>query len=236
MGCGHEQPARFDKCPGCHMRGGAIDAVGSVVARSSGGGASRWVRLSEATAKRVERVRVPEPWQTALGGGMALRSSILVHGRPKAGKTTELLRLACSLPGSRYLPCEPGQDAGFLRMVAERDGLDPSELFVADGALELPPGEQFGYVLGALGEPPAPPLAVVDSLSVLGGEAEWEALRKACRGSVLACVMHVTKTGRMGGRNVLHHLADTVVRVTKTALVVRDNRFAAGPGQVTVKR
>lgn len=232
LGCGEDQPARFERCPSCQMRGGCIAAVGPAECKHT----SLRRPLSEAKRKSVERVRVPEPWHTALGGGLVARSSVMVWGPAKAGKTTETLRLACSLPGALYIPCEPGQDADFLRMVCDRDGLDLSRLDVSDGASDLPRGEQLGYVLAALREEPAPPLAVVDSLSVLGGEDEWKALREACRRSVFVCVMHVNKQGRIAGKNVIQHHVDTIVRVTKTALYVKDNRFAAGPEAVKVAR
>ena len=225
MGCGVEEPRRFECCPKCRMRGGCIPAVvGQQI------GPTRRVLLKDAKARKVERIPVAEPWHTVLGGGLARYSSVLVDGRPKCGKTTELLKLAASVPGALFIPCEPNQDAAVLRMMADRAGLDTSSLYVADGVQALPD------VLEALSESPPPPLAVVDSLSMLGDVEEWYALRAACRSCALVCVMHVTKRGSMAGRNQLRHLVDAVVHVSKTSLLVKDNRFAVGPEPVRVRR
>jgi predicted ATP-dependent serine protease len=227
--CGNVTAEGFDACGKCGSWGGAIRAIGVQAPREVG--SSRWVLLADAEPRPVFRLDVAEPWQTALGGGLAMGSSVLVDGRPKAGKTTEALRLACSLPGSRFIPCEPGQDASRLRIIAEREGLDMSAIYVAEDCRTL------AETVDALGELPAgTPLAIVDSLSFLGDLEAWTLLRGACPSCALLCIMHVTKTGRMAGRNVLRHAADTTVHITKTALLVKENRFASGPDAVRVPR
>ena len=226
--CGNVTAEGFDACARCGSWGGAIRAIGVQAPRE--GGASRRVLLADAEPRPVVRLEVAEPWHTALGGGLAMGSSVLVDGRPKAGKTTEALRLACSVPGALFVPCEPGQDASSLRTIAEREGLDTSRLYVAEDCRTL------AETADALAELPAPPLAIVDSLSFLGDLEAWTLLRGACPSCALLCIMHVTKTGRMAGRNVLRHAADTTVHITKTALIVKANRFAAGPEAVRTLR
>ena len=218
----------FEACFRCGTWGGAMPAIGVVAPRESG--QSRRVLLADAEPRPVVRLEVAEPWHTALGGGLAEGSSVLVSGSPKCGKTTEALRLACSVPGALFVPCEYGQDAGTLREIADRGGLDISKLYVAEECHSLPD------VLEALSELPAPPLAIVDSLSMLGDLEVWTQLRSACSSTALVCIMHVTKMGRMAGRNVLRHAVDTIVRVTKRDLIVRENRHAAGPDEVRSRR
>ena len=186
--------------------------------------------LADAKVRPVVRMNVAEPWQTALGGGLAKKSTILVWGSAKAGKTTEALRLAASVPGALFIPCEPGQDTDFLANLARRDGLDMSGLYVAEDCHTL------ADVLEALTEPPAPSLAIVDSLSELGGLEAWRELRAAFPNHPLMCIMHTTKNDKMAGENKLKHAADTIVRITRKHLVVSENRYASGPGVVRVPR
>jgi predicted ATP-dependent serine protease len=228
--CGFTAERSFDACSRCGTWNAAIPAIGAELEGSSRG-RSRRVLLGDAKAKPVARIRVAEPWHTALGGGLAAKSTALVWGSPKVGKTTEALRLATSVPGAFYVPCEPGQDVEFLANVAARCGLDASGLYVARDECRT-----LSDVIEAIAEPPAPPLVIVDSLSHLGGVDTWQALRGAFPDNALVCIMQVTKDNRMAGANQLRHIVDTIVRVTRKHLVVSENRYAAGPGVVRAKR
>ena len=178
----------------------------------------------------MERYPVPEPWSSALGGGLAAGSAILLTGRAGSGKTTEALALAAAVPGAVYLPCEPNQSAADLRTIAERAGLDPSRIEVGEPA-------DLAEACAMLAEQPPPPLAIVDSISVLGEACDvWRALRAAAPDCAIVCIVHVNKAGGMAGRETLKHLADTVIEVTRRALIVGKNRYAAGAARVRSPR
>lgn len=186
--------------------------------------------LHEIEARHVERYPVPEPWSSALGGGLAAGSAILLTGRAGSGKTTEALALAAAVPGAVYLPCEPNQSAADLRTISERAGLDPSRIEVGEPA-------DLSEACAMLAEHPQPPLAIVDSISVLGEACDvWRALRAAAPACAIVCIVHVNKNGRMAGREQLKHLADTVIEVTRRALVTGKNRYAAGSARVRSPR
>lgn len=219
----------FDYCPDCKAGGVCFRITTRNAART--GRAPRLRRsLNEVEARLVARYPVPEPWNSALGGGLAAGSAILLTGRAGSGKTTEALALAAAVPGAVYLPCEPNQSAADLRTIAERAGLDPSRIEVGEPV-------DLAEACAMLAEHPQPPLAIVDSISILGEACEvWRALRAAAPGAAIVCIVHVNKDGQMAGREQLKHLADTVIEVTRRALITGKNRFAAGAARVRSPR
>jgi len=175
----------------------------------------------------IVRFACAEPWRTVLGGGLAEGSTTLVYGRRGVGKTTELLRFAASLGARVLFSClEMGQDPRTLHEVARRTGTDAADLWVSAS-------HTLGELCAELARPPAPRAVVLDSLSSLarGSEdAALAALRRALpRASALVCVLHVTKTGAMGGAEDLAHACDTIVRLTAESITTEGekNRFGA---------
>ena len=188
------------------------------------------VPLATFAARELHRLPVPEPWASALGGGLAAGAAILVTGRAGCGKTTEALALAAAVPNALYMPCEPNQSPADLRAIALRAGLEISRLNVAQPAT-------LAEACTALAEHPHPPLAIIDSISVLGEACEvWRALRAAAPNSAIVAIVHVTKTGRMAGREQLVHLADAQITITRSHLVTGKNRHAAGAGRLKTPR
>lgn len=188
------------------------------------------IPLASFAARELHRLPVPEPWASALGGGLAEGAAILVTGRAGCGKTTEALALAASVPHALYMPCEPNQSPADLRAIALRAGLDISRLNVAQPAT-------LAEACAALAERPHPPLAIIDSISVLGEACEvWRALRAAAPDAAIVAIVHVTKDGRMAGREQLVHLADAQITITRSHLVTGKNRHAAGAGRVRTPR
>ena len=227
--CGLSALRSFDLCPACGAWGVCIPLQARAAAKTKRTPRLRR-SLENVEARHVERYPVPEPWHSALGGGLAAGSAILLTGRAGSGKTTEALALAAAVPGAVYLPCEPNQSAADLKAIAERAGLDPSRIEVGEPA-------DLAEACAMLAEHPQPPLAIVDSISVLGEACEvWRALRAAAPGAAIVCIVHVNKNGQMAGREQLKHLADTVIEVTRRALITGKNRFAAGAARVRSPR
>lgn len=233
VACGQPALAPFDSCPRCGAWGvcaaGGAGSGGASVERARARSARRSLESFEPRA--VERLAVCEPWATACGGGLAVGSSALVYGRAGVGKTTACIALAASVPGALYLAAEPGQGGAELRQIAARLSLDVRGLLVAEV-------ETLADAVAALSEPPRPPLAIVDSLSVLGADPveSWRALRAAAPGAALVALVHQTKDGRMVGRETLRHLADAVLCVQRRALRVEKNRHAVAAGIVRAPR
>jgi DNA repair protein RadA/Sms len=95
-------------------------------------------------AKRALHIDTTEPrfvstgraaWDTALGGGFVLPSSVLVPGPAGVGKTTSLLRIADYISTKLHRPVlygsaeMPGRS---IRMLGNRLGLEMKRLFVND--------------------------------------------------------------------------------------------------------
>jgi len=227
LACEQISLVAWEQCRSCGAWGTCADARSA--ARSAPAVERLRCSLGSFEARAVERYAVAEPWHTALGGGLAVGSSVLVSGRAGTGKTTEAIRLAASVAGALYLPAEPNQSPADLRAIALRLGLEVDHVEVAQPS-------SLDDVLAILREPPDPPLVIVDSLSVLGDPvAAWQQIRGATRAAFVS-IVHVNKTGRMGGRETLKHLADTVIQITRRSLIVGKNRHASAGGRVSVAR
>lgn len=235
--CGGKSARSWDACPKC---GVWYSCVRGEFGSGKNNAKPKRVSLSSYQAAPIARLPVPEPWTVLsppatsadLAGqppGIARNSGILVYGRGGTGKTTELLRLAASVPGAVFVAREPGQGPAELRALAARLELDISRLDVIGP-------EPLDVTAAALADPPAP-LVVVDSIGAFDAPAleAWRRLRAAAPGAILVAIAHVTKAGRMAGREELAHEVDTIVEITRTRLrVARKNRF--GPTPVSAPR
>ncbi len=163
-------------------------------------------------------------WRAALGGGVPEGGTILVHGRAGLGKTTELLRLVGTIPGSLFATCEPGMSPSKLREYAERAQLAIPHVWVTQA-------DALGPLCAELQSPPRPSVAVVDSASVFDVPelVALKALRRALGPRpALFCVVHVTKGGDMAGAEALRHYCDATIRLEADAFVTEKTRYG-GP-------
>ena len=152
-----------------------------------------------------------------LSGGLVPGSVTLVGGEPGIGKSTLLLQVAHSWPGSVLYVCAE-ESAQQVRHRAERLGSS------TDGLWLLPETDLASVVAGI--EEVSPSLLVIDSVqtvadpalpSAAGSVAQVRAVTQRLvseakrRDLPVVLVGHVTKEGDLAGPRVLEHLVDTVV-------------------------
>jgi len=238
MGCSHRTARRFDQCGHC----GSINACLPLILRedddpdapSDTTTPDPCVPLTTFRDAPVARYRSATPWDLALGGpetpGIAIGSSILVSGRRGTFKTTELLRMAAAYgAGAAFCPLEIGQGAEQMRQIATRCGFAITEHLV------VPPCTDLEGVCESLCARRRK-LVVVDSLSTFRDPVEaFGKLRAATPKATLFLIVHMNKSGQMAHAEQLAHDCDTIVRLTRTHILVETkNRY--GPTPVRVRR
>ncbi|NBV02961.1 MAG: DNA repair protein RadA, partial [Acidimicrobiia bacterium] len=152
-----------------------------------------------------------------LSGGLVPGSVTLVGGEPGIGKSTLLLQVAHSWPGSVLYVCAE-ESAQQVRHRAERLGSS------TDGLWLLPETDLASVVAGI--DEVSPSLLVIDSVqtvadpalpSAAGSVAQVRAVTQRLvseakrRDLPVVLVGHVTKEGDLAGPRVLEHLVDTVI-------------------------
>jgi DNA repair protein RadA/Sms len=152
-----------------------------------------------------------------LGGGIVPGSVTLLGGEPGIGKSTLLLQLLASLPGTAlYVTAE--ESAQQVRLRAERlDAVRPDLWLLAETALP--------HVVAAVDDI-GPDVVVIDSIQTvhdpaLGSPPGSVVQVRGCaqqliavakqRGLPVVLVGHVTKEGSLAGPRVLEHVVDTVL-------------------------
>ncbi len=219
--CGTHHPKWAGQCTGCGEWNTLVEEVvstGGEATLVASAPAGRPVPIAEVDAIAGE----PRPtgiteFDRVLSGGLVPGSVTLVGGEPGIGKSTLLLQVAHSWPGSVLYVCAE-ESAQQVRHRAERLGSS------TDGLWLLPETDLASVVAGI--DEVSPSLLVIDSVqtvadpalpSAAGSVAQVRAVAPRLvseakrRDLPVVLVGHVTKEGDLAGPRVLEHLVDTVV-------------------------
>ncbi len=151
-----------------------------------------------------------------LGGGLVSGSVVLMGGAPGVGKSTLALQVAGRVAGAHYYSAE--ESAAQVKARAKRLG--------AGMPAQVVHTQSVADIAQTIAEH-RPPLAVVDSIQLVGDDLtsfgsmkqlrlNAELLGQVARasGTCIICIGHVTKDGELAGPRVLEHLVDTVLTLT----------------------
>ena len=219
--CGTHHPKWAGQCTGCGEWNTLVEEVVSTGGEAplvASAPVGRPVPIAEVDAIAGE----PRPtgiteFDRVLSGGLVPGSVTLVGGEPGIGKSTLLLQVAHSWPGSVLYVCAE-ESAQQVRHRAERLGSS------TDGLWLLPETDLASVVAGI--DEVSPSLLVIDSVqtvadpalpSAAGSVAQVRAVTQRLvseakrRDLPVVLVGHVTKEGDLAGPRVLEHLVDTVV-------------------------
>ena len=219
--CGTHHPKWAGQCTGCGEWNTLVEEVvstGGEATLVASTPAGRPVPIAEVDAIAGE----PRPtgiteFDRVLSGGLVPGSVTLVGGEPGIGKSTLLLQVAHSWPGSVLYVCAE-ESAQQVRHRAERLGSS------TDGLWLLPETDLASVVAGI--DEVSPSLLVIDSVqtvadpalpSAAGSVAQVRAVTQRLvseakrRDLPVVLVGHVTKEGDLAGPRVLEHLVDTVI-------------------------
>jgi len=197
----------FEVCPKCHGGGTSAPYV-----------RPKHTRLSEIDCEPPARIDVGADWNHALGGGAVHGGVTLIAARGGVGKTTEMLRVASRI-GTFDEPC--------LYLLSERY---PSEI-AAQGAniedvdlshIEI---EEVSTMRDVFAHVYAGAHVFVDSLGNLEDAQpnHIERIRDAIGTGTAWIIFHVTKDGKLEGREKFSHKASALVWISKTKLSTRKN-------------
>lgn len=239
--CQKRTSARFDQCPRCDEWGTCGPVVVAEDPDDVDVSALEGVQLlGDVEAYDPPRISIGEEWDKALGfphrPGLALGSEVVLWGKPGSNKTTEMLRACAKVDGAVYLNSEM-KEPGMLRMLADRIGVDVSE--VACKFVSTP--REVAAVMRAVRWK----LVVVDSVSRLipGDQISAKMMRAVCAellearkeiGCTLVMIVHATKGGEIAAPGWVSHMCDTIVELSPLRIRVPKNRF--GPSPISVKR
>ena len=219
--CGTHHPKWAGQCTGCGEWNTLVEEVvstGGEATLVASTPAGRPVPIAEVDAIAGE----PRPtgiteFDRVLSGGLVPGSVTLVGGEPGIGKSTLLLQVAHSWPGSVLYVCAE-ESAQQVRHRAERLGSS------TDGLWLLPETDLASVVAGI--DEVSPSLLIIDSVqtvadpalpSAAGSVAQVRAVTQRLvseakrRDLPVVLVGHVTKEGDLAGPRVLEHLVDTVI-------------------------
>ena len=219
--CGTHHPKWAGQCTGCGEWNTLVEEVvstGGEATLVASAPAGRPVPIAEVDAIAGE----PRPtgiteFDRVLSGGLVPGSVTLVGGEPGIGKSTLLLQVAHSWPGSVLYVCAE-ESAQQVRHRAERLGSS------TDGLWLLPETDLASVVAGI--DEVSPSLLIIDSVqtvadpalpSAAGSVAQVRAVTQRLvseakrRDLPVVLVGHVTKEGDLAGPRVLEHLVDTVI-------------------------
>ena len=219
--CGTHHPKWAGQCTGCGEWNTLVEEVvstGGEATLVASAPAGRPVPIAEvdAIAGKPRPTGITE-FDRVLSGGLVPGSVTLVGGEPGIGKSTLLLQVAHSWPGSVLYVCAE-ESAQQVRHRAERLGSS------TDGLWLLPETDLASVVAGI--DEVSPSLLVIDSVqtvadpalpSAAGSVAQVRAVTQRLvseakrRDLPIVLVGHVTKEGDLAGPRVLEHLVDTVV-------------------------
>lgn len=235
--CGAGCDGRFTQCPACGAIGTVTDADDDDGPSSDDFAPSRAISAHEVELTAPRRCRTGRPaWDTALGGGLVLPSTVLVRGSEGVGKSTGALGVAvhvasalggCALYASAEMP------PALVRQTAERVGVRDLR------ALYILHGRDAEDVFAAIAWH-KPRVVVWDSIQrfELAGELDpvgivTEAIDDGAEHATLF-ISQVTKIGEARGSSELGHDVDVVLSLRRAGRRVRvacdrKNRFGATP-------
>lgn len=182
----------------------------------------RLIRLSDASVIPVERY-MTGPWDQSFGGGLAKTQTLLLGGKPGAGKSTLCLQICDELSeqtGRDTLFVGAEQAAGEIKYNAQRIGLRNIDRLILMQAMTVDSPEDLPAILSESIKACAPAAVIIDSLADLSGGDEGFALATAMCKSLkkdaiantcpVILLQHVTKDGDLAGLMRHQHTVDGV--------------------------
>ncbi|MBN9399384.1 MAG: DNA repair protein RadA ['Candidatus Kapabacteria' thiocyanatum] len=225
--CGTTSPRWAGKCPGCGQWNTMIEEIERKETASRKGGRRDVSAALGREALALQDVDTSESprlhtgmgeLDRVLGGGLTVGSIVLVGGDPGMGKSTLMLQLSATVPGTAlYISGE--ESLHQIKHRAERLGVAGADIRVA--------AETNIEVVAALIESVRPAVVIVDSVqtmmtdmleSTAGSVAQVREctalLTKVAKkaGIPIILIGHVTKDGMIAGPKVLEHMVDTVLQ------------------------
>lgn len=246
--CGYQAPKWLGRCPSC----GEWNTFVEEVVQKSEPERGRWKPAGPATSPRPRaiseikyedqpRLLTPDAeLNRVLGGGIVPGSLVLIGGEPGIGKSTLMLQIALSLPGTRVLYVSGEESDQQIKMRAERLGDTSSDCFILTETSTQTIFKQIELF--------EPDMLVIDSIQTLqSGHIESGAgsvsqvrectaeLMKFAKesGTPVFMIGHITKDGSLAGPKVLEHMVDTVLQfegdrhMTYRILRTTKNRFGS---------
>lgn len=229
--CGYESPKWLGQCPSCKQWNTFVEEVVDKGAsrvpewRSSPTNGKKRVNkaaiIHEIVYSEEQRLITPDrEFNRVLGGGIVPGSLVLIGGEPGIGKSTLMLQLALSLPGTKILYISGEESEQQIKMRAER--LSQHSKANCYILTETSTQHIFKQV-----EAVNPDVIVIDSIQTLHSsqiesapgsvsqvrECTAELLRFAKETNTPVFIVgHITKDGAIAGPKVLEHMVDTVLQ------------------------
>lgn len=217
--CGAESPRWSGKCLSC----GAWNTLKefAVSSRSKQSTVNRKQEnfpqnLNKISLKNQERIKTGIfEFDRTVGRGIVPGSLVLLAGDPGIGKSTLLLQIAASVPGTLYIS---GEESAFqIKMRADRLSINNNFLILDEIDVEN---------IIATTQKQKPKLLIIDSIQSMhdpqsetspGSMTQVKAsalkLQQFAKTSNIPVIMigHITKSGAVAGPKTLEHLVDTVL-------------------------
>ena len=173
-------------------------------------------KINTISLKNQERIKTGIfEFDRTVGRGIVPGSLVLLAGDPGIGKSTLLLQIAASVPGTLYIS---GEESAFqIKMRAERLGIKSNFLILDEVDIEN---------IIAISQKEKPALLIIDSIqtmydpesetssgSITQVKASALKLQQFAKTSNIPVIMigHITKSGAVAGPKTLEHLVDTVL-------------------------
>ncbi|OQX29530.1 MAG: DNA repair protein RadA [Spirochaeta sp. LUC14_002_19_P3] len=217
--CGHDEPKWMGRCPSCG-EWNTFKEIKGVSALAASLAVPPPARQLLADTDPTPPERFPTgiaELDRVLGGGLSPGTAILLGGEPGIGKSTLMLQVAASLPGTGlYVSGE--ESPGQLKTRADR-------LKLKQDSLEILCETDLDTLIAILNQK-VPAYLVVDSIQTLvsaeagsipGTPNQLKIVGHRLtswakgHGVPLFLIAHVTKEGIIAGPKVIEHLADTVL-------------------------
>lgn len=223
--CGVQSPKWIGKCPSCGEWNTYIEEViqrlepGSPVLATSRKTAvpTLITGIEFSSESRIDTHN--QELNRVLGGGLVQGSVILVGGEPGIGKSTLMLQVALTMPGTRVLYVSGEESEQQIRMRAERLGMGKNECYILT---ETSTTGILNHIAGL-----NPGVVIIDSIQTLTSEnidasagsisqiretaSELQRFAKTANVPVFL-IGHITKEGSLAGPKLLEHMVDTVLQ------------------------
>lgn len=217
--CRGRTSLRFDRCPKCRNWNTCERVTEAVNATAA-------PTLDQFQAHDPPRLHVSASWDRALGGGLALGTSLAMWGRPGSNKTTEALRM-CAAGSGLFLESE-FPEIGMLRTFVDRAKINAASIVPF---YVTKPRDACAIIRRERRR-----VTVIDSLNALCGASSTRAhLRESLEdlraasydaGTTLIVILHTTRAGKAAAPTWIEFMVDTTIRLSRTAISVTKSRFA----------
>jgi DNA repair protein RadA/Sms len=249
--CGQQSPKWLGRCPACGEWNTFVEEVVQKDEPDKGdwrvttGGSQKAAPKPKALhainyEEQPRTITVDAELNRVLGGGIVPGSLVLIGGEPGIGKSTLMLQIAMTLPGTRVLYVSGEESEHQIKMRAERLDAPTSDCHVMT---ETSTQNIFRVV-----EHFEPEVLIIDSIQTMHSslvesgagsvsqvrECTAEFMKYAKESGVpVFMIGHITKEGTIAGPKVLEHMVDTVLsfegdrHTTYRILRTTKNRFGS---------